>query len=99
MKLTLLINGEKEIFQLPDFIPARLIRKSTELAEIPSNPDKADLDKMVKYVTEVYGNQFTVDQYWDGVDARKFLSTTTEVINSLINETVEATRWYNWGDK
>ncbi|WP_368859292.1 phage tail assembly chaperone G, partial [Bacillus cereus] len=39
---------------------------------------------------KVYGEQFTLDQYWDGVDARKFLSTTTEVINAIINETVEA---------
>ncbi|MBJ8026324.1 phage tail assembly chaperone G, partial [Bacillus cereus] len=39
---------------------------------------------------KVYGEQFTLDQYWDGVAARKFLSTTTEVINAIINATVEA---------
>ena len=27
---------------------------------------------MVQYVVKVYGEQFTLDQYWDGVDARKF---------------------------
>ncbi len=45
---------------------------------------------MVEYVVQVYGEQFTVDQYWDGIDARKFLLTTTDVINALVNETVEA---------
>ncbi|MGQ0454940.1 phage tail assembly chaperone G, partial [Bacillus sp. SS-TM] len=40
--------------------------------------------------SKVYGEQFTLDQYWDGVDARKFLSTTSDVINAIINATVEA---------
>ncbi|MEH7458522.1 hypothetical protein V7183_15235 [Bacillus sp. JJ1127] len=90
MKLTLQIDGEKKTFNMPEFIPARLIRQAPELADIPNNPGPEDMDKMVQYVTKVYGQQFTVDQYWDGVDARKFLATTSEVINALINETVEA---------
>lgn len=90
MKLTLRINNEEKTFNLPVFIPARLIRQAPELADIPNNPEAADLDKMVQYVVQVYGEQFTVDQYWDGVDARKFLLTTTNVINALVNETVEA---------
>ncbi|MEM5660007.1 hypothetical protein AAHB62_31890 [Bacillus cereus] len=90
MKLTLRINNEEKTFNLPSFIPARLIRQAPELADIPNNPEAADLDKMVQYVVQVYGEQFTVDQYWDGVDARKFLLTTTNVINALVNETVEA---------
>ncbi|MBG9580674.1 hypothetical protein ABE42_16040, partial [Bacillus thuringiensis] len=57
---------------------------------IPNNPGPEDMDKMVKFVVNVYDEQFTLDQYWDGVDARKFLSTTSDVINAIINETVEA---------
>ncbi|MGF9830934.1 hypothetical protein ABEX57_19050 [Bacillus anthracis] len=90
MKLTLRINNEEKTFNLPAFIPARLIRQAPELADIPNNPEAADLDKMVQYVVHVYGEQFTVDQYWDGVDARKFLLITTNVINALVNETIEA---------
>ncbi|PGC57954.1 hypothetical protein COM24_05445 [Bacillus toyonensis] len=90
MKLTLRIDGEKQIFNMPDFIPARLIRQAPELAEIPNNPGPEDMDKMVKFVVKVYDGQFTLDQYWDGVDARKFLTTTSDVINTIINETVEA---------
>ncbi|PFB43974.1 hypothetical protein CN404_29890 [Bacillus thuringiensis] len=90
MKLTLMMNKEKKTFHLPAFIPARLIRQAPELADIPNNPGPEDMDKMVQYVVKVYGEQFTLDQYWDGVDARKFLSTTTEVMNAIINETVEA---------
>ncbi|MGE7632726.1 phage tail assembly chaperone G [Bacillus paramycoides] len=90
MKLALIIDGEKQTFNMPEFIPARLIRQAPELADIPNNPGPEDMDKMVQYVVKVYGNQFTLDQYWDGVDARKFLSTTTDVINAIINETVEA---------
>ncbi|MGE7235809.1 phage tail assembly chaperone G [Bacillus paranthracis] len=90
MKLTLMINKEKQTFNMPEFIPARVIRQAPELAEIPNNPGPEDMDKMVKFVVKVYDNQFTLDQYWDGIDARKFLSTTSDVINAIINETVEA---------
>ncbi|HFR4148752.1 TPA: hypothetical protein ACHVJ6_002576 [Bacillus cereus] len=90
MKLTLRINRENKTFNLPEFIPARLIRQAPELAEIPNNPGPEDMDKMVQYVVKVYGEQFTMDQYWDGVDARKFLSTTSDVINAIVNETVDA---------
>ncbi|KAA0742016.1 hypothetical protein DN389_27565 [Bacillus sp. AY3-1] len=90
MKLTLMINKEKQTFNMPEFIPARLIRQAPELAEIPNNPGPEDMDKMVHFVVKVYDGQFTLDQYWDGVDARKFLSTTSDVINAIINETVEA---------
>lgn len=90
MKLTLMINKEKQTFNMPEFIPARLIRQAPELAEIPNNPGPEDMDKMVQFVVKVYGGQFTLDQYWDGVDARKFLSTTSDVINAIINATVEA---------
>ncbi|AJG62017.1 phage tail assembly chaperone G [Bacillus cereus] len=90
MKLTLMINKEKQTFKMPEFIPARLIRQAPELAEIPNNPGPEDMDKMVQFVVKVYDGQFTLDQYWDGIDARKFLSTTSDVINAIINETVEA---------
>lgn len=90
MKLTLRINKEKKTFNLPGFIPARLIRQAPELADIPNNPGPEDMDKMVQFVVNVFDGQFTLDQYWDGMDARKFLSKTSEVINTVINETVEA---------
>ncbi|GAB6517477.1 MULTISPECIES: phage tail assembly chaperone G [Bacillus cereus group] len=90
MKLTLRIDRENKTFNLPEFIPARLIRQAPELADIPNNPGPEDMDKMVKFVVNVYDEQFTLDQYWDGVDARKFLSTTSNVINAIVNETVDA---------
>ncbi|MDA2234039.1 hypothetical protein PDM89_13230 [Bacillus cereus] len=90
MKLTLRINRENKTFNLPEFIPARLIRQAPELADIPNNPGPEDMDKMVKFVVNVYDEQFTLDQYWDGVDAHKFLSTTSDVINAIVNETVDA---------
>ena len=51
MKLTLIIKEEKKIFNLPEFIPARLIRQAPELADIPNNPYE-DMDKMVQYVVK-----------------------------------------------
>ena len=60
MKLTLIIKEEKKIFNLPEFIPARLIRQAPELADIPNNPYPEDMDKMVQYVVK-----FTVNNlHW-----------------------------------
>ena len=60
MKLTLIIKEEKKIFNLPEFIPARLIRQAPELADIPNNPGPEDMDKMVQYVVK-----FTVNNlHW-----------------------------------
>ncbi|MGQ0420624.1 phage tail assembly chaperone G, partial [Bacillus sp. HC-Mk] len=57
MKLTLRINRENKTFNLPEFIPARLIRQAPELADIPNNPGPEDMDKMVKFVVNVYDEQ------------------------------------------
>jgi aspartate ammonia-lyase len=91
MNIELMINSKKKTFKLPSFIPGRLIRKATaftnmDLTRISEN----DLDEMVQYVVEVYGNQFTLDDFYDGIDARIMLNVIGEVINFIVNGTIEA---------
>ncbi|MEH6848562.1 phage tail assembly chaperone G [Bacillus pseudomycoides] len=90
MKLSLVINNEKQAFPLPDFIPARLIRKASEFNDALTNPSPDDLDKMVDYVVSVYGSKFTRDDFYDGLDAREFLTTIQGVITSLVQGTSAA---------
>lgn len=90
MKLSLMINNEKQEFPLPDFIPARLIRKASEFNDALTNPSPTDLDKMVDYVVSVYADKFTRDDFYDGLDARSFLTTIQGVITSLVQGTSAA---------
>ncbi|WP_242224465.1 phage tail assembly chaperone G [Bacillus cereus group sp. BfR-BA-01380] len=90
MKLSLVINSEKQVFPFPDFIPARLIRKASEFNDSLQNPSPEDLDKMVDYVVSVYASKFTRDDFYDGLDARSFLTTIQGVITSLIEGTSAA---------
>lgn len=91
MNIELLINGKKKNFKLPSFIPGRLIRKATSFTKNDLNDISEDiLDEMVEYVVNVYGNQFSLDEFYDGIDAREMLNVIGESIQSIVNGTVEA---------
>src|SRR5690625_1336971 len=72
MELTLIIKNEEKIFTTP-FVSARFYRKLLEFdKEIDySNLEANDYDKLIGFVCEVFGNQFTVDEFWDGVESSK----------------------------
>ncbi|KZR60386.1 phage tail assembly chaperone G [Pseudobacillus badius] len=73
MKLPLMINGEERIFVAP-FIPARILRKLLEM-QTRINLDKMTIDEtdeVVGLICDAFGNQFTIDEYWDGVAAEDF---------------------------
>ena len=68
-------------------VKSRLLRKAIELLEKIDRTALRlnDLDDLVDYVCEVYNNQFTRDQFYDGIDA----DLLVETVNGTINEIVE----------
>ena len=44
-----------------------------------------DLDELVAFVCDIYGNKFTLDQFYDGLDADKLTDTLSNAINGIIN--------------
>ena len=45
---------------------------------------------MIEYVVNVFGDKFTIDEFYDGIDARIMLDVIAEAITTIVNGTVEA---------
>src|SRR5690625_4363687 len=80
MKLELIIDGEKKIFTT-NFVSGRHFRKVMEYdSKIDySNIGIDETDELVGFVCNVFDNQFTVDDFYDGVRAHEGVSTITSV--------------------
>ena len=79
--LILDINDKEKTFVTPKKIPGGLWRQAALVAEeIESgNALIADLDSHLQFVCEVFGNQFSIDELEDGVDARDLMKTVYAV--------------------
>lgn len=90
MKIELLISGEKKEF-VCGFIPGRIFRKTIEMQKkLQGEINETVLDAMVEYVVDLFGKQFTVDQFYDGIDARKMLPTIVKCVNEVIEGGAES---------
>ncbi|APM39869.1 phage tail assembly chaperone G [Clostridium kluyveri] len=67
-------------------VKARILRKAIEINEnIDFNNLKIkDLDGLVDFVVELYGNKFTRDDFYDGLDADKLIETLNNSINGIV---------------
>lgn len=73
-------------------VKTRMLRKAIEINENIdfSNMKTKDLDGLVDFVVELYGNKFTRDYFYDGLDADKLIETLNNSINGIVG---------NLGDK
>ena len=80
MNLTLRVNGEDRIFSAP-FVSARHFRKLMEFDEVIdyTDLDVKSTDKLVGFVCEVFDNQFTIDEFYDGIPSHQLMSTILDV--------------------
>ncbi|MCB2300656.1 phage tail assembly chaperone G [Clostridium tagluense] len=95
MKITLdFITGKdtegEEIVIQKTFIAkvkARSVRDAMSLiTEVNfDNLTPSDLDKVVSFVTDIYGNKFTIDELYDGLEANLFMPTLIESVEGIIN--------------
>ncbi|WP_440894974.1 phage tail assembly chaperone G [Amphibacillus sp. Q70] len=79
MKLTLMIKGEEKIFSTP-FVSGMHFRKLLEFDQRIdySNMGTDDFDELVGFVCQVFGDQFTPDEFWNGIPSG-------EVVNTLLS--------------
>ena len=80
MKLELMIDGKKKMFTT-NFVSARHFR---QLMEYDSKIDYTDLavedaDELVGFVCEVFNNQFSPDEFYDGIPSHELISTIGDV--------------------
>ncbi len=67
-------------------VKTRMLRKAIEINEnIDFNNLKTkDLDGLVDFVVELYGNEFSRDDFYDGLDADKLIETLNSSINGIV---------------
>lgn len=82
MKLELMIDGEKKIFIAPT-VYGRAYRKLLEYDQTIdySMMGTDDYDELIGFACNVFGDQFTVDQFWDGVPSHEIMSTLIDVFS------------------
>lgn len=98
-KITLLINGKEKTFNPPPFIPGLLGRQAADLEDKYLSPEGQKnnklsqvevLDEFVDFVCAAYGNVFTSDDFYNGIDSRKMYATIMELLGGITKETAEA---------
>lgn len=67
-------------------VKTRVFRRALEISESVNfnNLKVSDLDKLIGFVCELYGNQFSIDELYDGLEADKLISTFSESMNGII---------------
>ena len=72
-------------------VKARMFRKAIEINE-KINFEKlkaSDLDELVDFVAEFYGNKFSRDELYDLLPADKLMSVLSESINGIVGGVTE----------
>lgn len=67
-------------------VKAKMIRKAIQMTE-EINFNKLsveDLDKLVQFIVELYGNKFTIDDVYENLDAQELVPTLNKCINTLM---------------
>jgi len=65
---------------------ARMVRKAIEMTEQTNfnNLKAADLDHLVGYVVDLFGQQFTLDDIYDQLEAEQLIPTLMSCINTVV---------------
>jgi len=88
MQITLRIDNEDKVFT-NDFVKARVFRNALKMNEKMRNEGNdisvETFDEMIGFVVNVFDNQFTVDEVWDGLEAGKLQDEIMRVFNNVLN--------------
>jgi hypothetical protein len=84
MQITLNIKGEEKTFE-SGFVPALHYREYLKLSKDMDFRRMAeeDYDKLIGLMSKTYSSQFSVDDFWNGVDVSKLDEVIAEFIYFL----------------
>ncbi|WP_350342345.1 hypothetical protein PRVXT_001573 [Proteinivorax tanatarense] len=93
MKITLKIDGKDKIFTT-GFISARMVRKTIEISQGTNFEEMSvdELDKLVGFIVELFGGQFTVDEVYDGLSSNELIPTTLKCIEEVVGKMQDETK-------
>lgn len=88
MQLTLRIEGKDTIFT-NDFVPGRVFRNALLInKKMKNGADEisAELfDELIEFCVTAFGKQFTIDEFWDGIDARYLDKEVMRIYNEILS--------------
>ena len=92
MDITLRIDNKDKTY-VSGFISARMVRRTIEVSQGVDfdNISPEELDKLIDYIVELFGNQFTRDDVYDGLQSKDLIPTITKCINEVVGEITEVT--------
>ena len=84
-KIQLEINGEKKVFTAEPK-KARIVREAAEIYEDSSSESLkvSDLDRIAEFISKVFDNQFTPDEYFDSIPSEQFMTKFYEIVGMLM---------------
>lgn len=73
------------------FLNGYMFRKTMEMSNLTNEgQDGAKVsDDMVDYIVEIFGNKFTREEFYEGIEGNKILDTFTKCINEVMGKTVD----------
>ena len=86
-------KDKKDKTYATNFISARMVRRTIEVSSGVNfeNISPEELDKLVDYIVELFSNQFTRDDVYDGLSSRQLIPTITKCINEVVGNLSETT--------
>jgi hypothetical protein len=86
-------KDKKEKTYTTGFISARMVRRTIEVSQGVDfdNISPEELDKLIDYIVELFNNQFTRDDVYDGLQSKDLIPTITKCINEVVGEMTEVT--------
>jgi len=89
----ILKKDKKDKTYTTGFISARMVRRTIEVSQGVDfdNISPEELDKLIDYIVELFNNQFTRDDVYDGLQSKDLIPTITKCINEVVGEMTEVT--------
>ena len=96
MEIVLKTNGKDKTYTA-GFISARMVRTTIAVSQEINfdNIAPEELDKLMDYIVELFGSQFTRDELYDGLASKDLIPTITRCINEVVGAMGEATAGKN----
>lgn len=93
MNITLKLGNRDKTFTT-SFISARMVRRTIEVAQGVNfdSISPEELDKLIDYIVELFGGQFTRDDVYDGLSSKELIPAITNCINEVVGQMGDATK-------
>lgn len=97
LKITLRTKDGSKKDYAQDFISGRMFRRTIEIQKLfrqneegKNVIDESQIDELVQYVVELFDKQFTLDEFYDGIEAKDLISTIMNCVQAVTKQVTGA---------